>query len=151
MRRFVGPAVAGRGHRPRASDDGEGARRAQPGHDPVGPGETTHVDSVAVVVEPVEPKRRTRTTLIIVGIGVVVAASLVAFGFAQSDDDSPPGSTVPPTIGAIQAPAEVSATSTTLSAVAVPGSSPDTVDVPVFPSDTADVALPPITAGTLVP
>ena len=151
MRRFVGPAVAGRGHRPRASDDGEGARRAQPGHDPVGPGETTHVDSVAVVVEPVEPKRRTRTTLIIVGIGVVVAASLVAYGFAQSDDDSPAGTTVPPTIGAIQSPAEVSATSTTFSAVVVPGSSPDTVDLPVVPSDTADVALPPITAGTLVP
>jgi len=103
------------------------------------------------VVEPVEPKRRTRTTLIIVGIGVVVAAALVAFGFAQSDDDSPPGTTVPPTIGAIQAPAEVSATSTTLSGVGVPVSSPDTVDVPVIPSDTVDVALPPITAGTLVP
>jgi len=103
------------------------------------------------VVEPAESKRRTRTTLIIVGAGVVVAASLIAYGFAQRDDDKPADSTVPPTIGVIQAPAEVSATSTTLSAVAVPGSTPGTVDLPVIPSDTVDVALPPITAGTLVP
>jgi hypothetical protein len=83
-------------------------------------------------------------------IGQVGVAAL-PFGFSLSDDDGESDSDIPPTIGVIQAPAEVSATSTTLSAVVIPTSSPDTVDVPVFPEDTADVALPPITAGTLVP
>jgi hypothetical protein len=101
------------------------------------------------VVEPVESKRRSRTTLIGVTVGVVVAALLVAYGFSRADDDREPATDVPPTIGAIQAPAEVSATSTTLSGLVV--SSPGTVDVPVVPEGTADVALPPITAGTLVP
>jgi hypothetical protein len=101
------------------------------------------------VVEPVESKRRSRTTLIAVTIGVVVAGLLVAYGFSRADDDREPTTDVPPTIAVIQAPAEVSATSTTLSGVVI--SSPDTVDVPVVPDDTADVALPPITAGTLVP
>jgi len=149
--RLVGSAIAGRRHRPRASDDGERTGRTEPRHEPVAPDETTHVDSVAVVVEPVESKGRSRTTLIQVTVGVAVAAMLVAFGFSLSDDNGETDSDIPPTIGVIQAPAEVSATSTTLSALVVPTSSPDTVDVPVFPDDTADVAVPPITAGTLVP
>ena len=99
--RLVGAAVAGGGHRPRAADDREGARRAEPCDHAVAVGETAHVDSVAVVVEPVESKRRTRTTPIIAGIGVVVAASLVAYGFAQRDDAKPADTTVPPTIGVI--------------------------------------------------
>jgi len=103
------------------------------------------------VVEPVESKRRSRTTVIVAGIGVLVAAALVAYGFSRSDNKSEPVNDVPPTIGAIQAPAEVSATSTTLSALGTPADSPDTVDVPVEPDGTADVALPPINAGTLVP
>ena len=73
----------------------------------------------------------------------MVAGALLAYGFSRSDDDRQPiGTTPPPTIGVIQAPAQVA---TTVSRAAVtPGSSPDTADVPTIPPGTADVAFPPV-------
>jgi hypothetical protein len=98
-------------------------------------------------VETVESKRRSRTTLIAVTAGVVVAASLVAYGFARSDDDRP-DSDIPPTIGVIQAPAEVL---TTQPLVVIPGSAPTTDDLPFVPDETVDIGAPPITSSIVVP
>ena len=87
-----------------------------------------------------EPKRRPLIPLIAVTIGVVIAAVLVAYGFSQSDDDREPGSTTTPTIGVIQAPAEVSTTQ----GVRPPEQTFATNDVPlVVPSGTADIGFPP--------
>jgi hypothetical protein len=102
-----------------------------------------------IVVEPVEAKQRSRRTLIGVTAGVVVAGALVAYGFSRSDDDSQPDSSTPPTIGVIQAPAQVF--TTTQADVAVPGSGPATNDVPTVPTGTADVAFPPVSSNILVP
>jgi hypothetical protein len=100
-----------------------------------------------IVVEPVEAKQRSRRTLIGVAAGVVVAGGLVAFGFSRSDDDSKPDPSTPPTIGVIQAPAQVFTTHD----LAVPGSAPATNDVPTVPTGTADVAFPPVSSKVLVP
>ena len=100
------------------------------------------------VEEPVEAKQRSRRTLIGVTAGVVVAGALVAYGFSRSDDTRDPDTNTPPTIGVIQAPAQVF---TTQNDVVVPGSSPATDDVPTVPTGTADVAFPPISSDILVP
>jgi hypothetical protein len=98
------------------------------------------------VVEPIEsePKRRSRIPLIAVTVGVTIAAVLVAYGFSQSDDDREPISSTPPTIGIIQAPADVATTQGTRA----PEPTTATDDVPlVVPSGTADIGLPaPVTA-----
>lgn len=98
-------------------------------------------------IETTESNGRSRKTLIGVTIGVVAAGALVAYGFSRSDDERLPSDT-PPTIGVIQAPAEVF---TTQPASAVPASAPVTADVPVVPAGTADVAFPPISSRVLVP
>jgi hypothetical protein len=103
---------------------------------------------VEPVVEPSDAKRRSRRTLIGVTAGVAVAGALVAYGFSRSDDDSEPVSSTPPTIGVIQAPAQVF---TTQADVAVPGSGPATNDVPTVPTGTADVPFPPASSDVLVP
>jgi hypothetical protein len=100
------------------------------------------------VDKPIEAKQRSRRTLIGVTAGVVVAGALVAYGFSRSDDDSQPDSSTPPTIGVIQAPAQVF---TTQDVAAVPGSGPATNDVPTVPTGTADVAFPPVSSNVLVP
>ncbi len=101
------------------------------------------------MVEPVESKRRSRTSLIATTVGVVAAAALVAYGFSRSNDDRDPDTSTPPTIGVIQAPAEVL---TTQGLVEIPsGSAPVTADVPVFPLGTADVEFPPVSSDILVP
>jgi hypothetical protein len=92
------------------------------------------------VVESIESRGRSRRTLIGVTVGVVAAAGLLAFGFSRSDDEREPIGNTPPTIGVIQAPAQVATTLT----VVPPGSAPDTVDVPTIPTGTADVAFPPV-------
>jgi hypothetical protein len=84
--------------------------------------------------------------MIAVTAGVVVAAGLVAYGFARSDDD--PDSDTPPTIGVIQAPAEVF---TTDAVVVIPGSAPTTDDLPVVPEETVDIGAPPISSNVVVP
>ncbi len=95
------------------------------------------------MAEPTEPdpKNRSRFALILVTVGVVIAAVLVAYGFSQSDDDREPTSTTtPPTIGVIQAPADVSTTQ----GVRPPEETLATDDLPlVAPSGTADIGLPP--------
>jgi hypothetical protein len=101
-----------------------------------------------IVVEPIEAKQRSRRTLIGVTAGVVVAGAFVAYGFSRSDDDSQPDPSTPPTIGVIQAPAQVF---TTQNDVAVPGSGPATNDVPTVPTGTADVAFPPVSSNIVVP
>ena len=100
-----------------------------------------------IVVEPVEAKQRSRRTIIGVTAGVVVAGALVAYGFSRSDDESKPDPSTPPTIGVIQAPAQVFTTHD----LAVPGSGPATNDVPTVPTGTADVAFPPVSSKVLVP
>jgi hypothetical protein len=100
-----------------------------------------------IVVEPIEPKQRSRRALIGFTAGVVVAGALVAYGFSRSDDDSQPDPSTPPTIGVIQAPAQVFTTHD----VAVPGSAPATNDVPTVPTGTADVVFPPVSSNILVP
>ena len=100
------------------------------------------------IEEPVEAKQRSRRTLVGVTAGVVVAGALVAYGFSRSDDKRDPDSNTPPTIGVIQAPAQVF---TTQNDVVVPGSAPATNDVPTVPTGTADVAFPPISSDILVP
>jgi hypothetical protein len=101
-----------------------------------------------IVVEPIESKRQSRRTLIGVTAGVVVAGALVAYGFSRSNDDRVPNSNTPPTIGVIQAPAQVF---TTHADVATSGTAPATNDVPVVPSGTVDVAFPPVSSDILVP
>ena len=78
-------------------------------------------------------------TMIGVTVGVVAAASLVAYGFSQSDDDREPTTDTPPTIGVIQAPAQVNTTQALVGAPS-PGT---TDDVSVIPIGTLDVAFPP--------
>ena len=88
-----------------------------------------------------EPKQRSRLALILVTVGVVIAAVLVAYGFSQSDDDRDPATTTPPTIGVIQAPADVA---TTQGPARPPDETFATDDVPlVIPSGTADIGFPP--------
>ncbi|MEO8266780.1 MAG: hypothetical protein ABI706_14860 [Ilumatobacteraceae bacterium] len=109
------------------------------------------------MVEPTEPtespgspeaKRRSRTTLIAVTAGVLVAGALVAYGFSRSDDDRDTNTKTPPTIGVIQAPAQVV---TTLGPAVSPGTAPATVDLPLVPAGTADVAFPPVSSDIVVP
>jgi hypothetical protein len=97
----------------------------------------------------IEPKRKSRTTLIAVSVGVVAAGSLIAYGFSRSDDDPGPATDIPPTIGVIQAPAAVQTTQN-LGANRT-GSTPATADVPVVPVGTADIASPPVSSNILVP
>jgi hypothetical protein len=93
------------------------------------------------VVETTESRRRSRTTLIAVTVGVVAAAALVAYGFSRSDDDRVPSTDTAPIVGVIQAPAQVATTQ----GVAVPSETPPaTADVPTIPTGTADVAFPPV-------
>ncbi|MEP7045404.1 MAG: hypothetical protein ABI949_01925 [Ilumatobacteraceae bacterium] len=99
------------------------------------------------MVEPIEPKRRSRRTLIGVTAGVVVAGALVAYGFSRSDDNRVPANT-PPTIGGIQAPAVVLSTQDLV--VTTSQTTPGTVDVPVVPG-TVDVGFPPVSSNILVP
>jgi hypothetical protein len=83
--------------------------------------------------------------MIAVTVGVVIAGLLVAYGFSRSDDDRGPAVTTPATIGVIKSPAVV----LTTQPVANPGgSSPATADVPVVPTDTVDIAVPPTVAAT---
>ena len=100
------------------------------------------------MVEPIEPERRSRRTLITVTVGAVVAAALIAFGFAQSDDDRVPASTTTVTIGVIQAPAEVA---TTVARGIPSGSVAVTNDVPIVPTGTADVIFPPVSLDIPAP
>ena len=86
--------------------------------------------------------------MIAVTAGVVVAAGLVAYGFSRSDDDRDLDSDTPPTIGVIQAPAEVF---TTDAVVVIPGSAPTTDDLPVVPEETVDIGAPPISSNIVVP
>ena len=68
--------------------------------------------------------------------GVVVAVGLVGYGLTRSDDT---GTETPPTIGVIQAPADVGATQPSAVGSAT---SPGTVDLPVTGPGTTDIALP---------
>jgi hypothetical protein len=104
------------------------------------------VASVVDVVEPIESKRRPRTTLVAVTAGVVVAAGLAAYGFSRSDDDGDPAT--PPTIGVIQAPAEVF---TTQPLVVIPALAPTTDDLPIVPFGTVDIGAPLDSTNILVP
>lgn len=106
-------------------------------------------DSVVAVVETIESKRRSRLVRIGSTVGVVVAATLVVWGFSRANDDRSPDSDTPPTIGVIQNPAVVL---TTQGTAAIPsGSAPATADVPSVPTGTADVAFPPVSTKILVP
>jgi hypothetical protein len=93
------------------------------------------------VVETTESTRRSRTTLIAVTAGVVVAAALLGYGFSRSDDDRVPSTDTSPIVGVIQAPANVA---TTHGPALPPGTPPATADVPTIPTGTADVAFPPV-------
>jgi hypothetical protein len=95
------------------------------------------VNVVDTTDEP-EPKRRPLIPLIAVTVGVVIAAVLVAYGFSQSDDDRDPGSTTTPTIGVIQAPAEVATTQ----GARPPEPTSATDDVPLVPTGTVDIPSP---------
>jgi hypothetical protein len=101
------------------------------------------------VVETIQSKRRSRVVRIGSTLGVLVAAGLVAWGFARANDDRSPTSDTPPTIGVIQQPAVVL---TTQGGDRVPsGTVPSTADVPVFPTDTVDVAFPPVSSDIPTP
>jgi hypothetical protein len=103
-----------------------------------------------VVVETVEPERRSRRTLVAVTVGVVVAAALVAYGFSRSDDDDDraPSSTTTPIIGVIQAPADVATTQLDVRPVQ---SAPATDDVPTIPTGTADFVFPAVSSDIPAP
>ena len=116
--------------------------------EPTEPTEPTDSTESTEAPESPEAKRRSRTTLLVVTAGVVVAGALVAFGFSRSDDDRDPNSNTPPTIGVIQSPAQVV---TTLGPAVSPGSTPATADLPLVPAGTADVAFPPISSDIVVP
>ncbi|MGZ4724998.1 MAG: hypothetical protein ACXV8L_12390, partial [Ilumatobacteraceae bacterium] len=107
-----------------------------------------HLGNVTVVVETIESKRRSRVVRIGSTVGVVVAAGLVVWGFARANDDRSPHTDTPPTIGVIQNPAVVL---TTQGSPRVIGTAPATVDVPVVPVGTADVAFPPTTNDIVAP
>ncbi|MEP7203739.1 MAG: hypothetical protein ABI894_14080 [Ilumatobacteraceae bacterium] len=79
-------------------------------------------------------------------VAVIVAAALVAYGFSRGDDDR--DTDIPPTIGVIQAPAEVL---TTRPLVVNPGSAPTTDDLPLVPDETVDIGAPPISSNVVVP
>ena len=99
------------------------------------------------VAETIEAKRRSRLVRIGSTVGVVVAATLVVWGFSRANDDRSPDSDTPPTIGVIQNPAVV----LTTQGAAHPGSAPGTFDVPTVPTGTADIGLPPVTADISTP
>ena len=99
-------------------------------------------------METIQSKRRSRLVRIGSTVGVVIAAALVAWGFSRSNDDRPPKSDTPPTIGVIGGPADVLNTQ----AVGAPsGTTPVTADAPVVPNGTADIALPPISSDIATP
>ena len=79
-------------------------------------------------------------------VGVVVVVGLVAYGLTRSDDDGPE---TPPTIGVIQAPAELAPTQPRPAVVS--GSAPDTVDLPAAAPGTTDIALPVALPSTTAP
>ena len=90
-----------------------------------------------------ESKRRSRSVRIASTVGILAAGALVAYGFSR-DDDRAPVTTTPPTIGVIQAPAQVQ---TTQAPVAGPTVAPATTDdVPVVPVGTADIGFPPVSS-----
>jgi hypothetical protein len=106
------------------------------------------------VVETIESKRRSRTARIALTIGLVAVTALVAYGFSRSDDDDRlPGSDTPPTIGVIQAPADVLISGP----VAVPGTADlaivpaSTSDIPSSPNGTADIVLTPVSSDIPAP
>lgn len=105
------------------------------------------MDSVGVVAEAIESKRRSRLVRIGSTVGIVVAAALVAWGFARANDDRS-NSNTPPTIGVIQSPADVH---TTQGPPGPTASAPATVDVPKVPNGTADIALPPVSSDIPTP
>ncbi len=100
------------------------------------------------MVETIESKRRSRVVRIGSTVGIVVAAALVAWGFARANDDRSPHSDTPPTIGVIQNPAVVL---TTQGSARVAGTAPVTADVPLVPVGTADIALPPVSSDIPTP
>jgi hypothetical protein len=100
------------------------------------------------VVETIESKRRSRVVRIGSTVGIVVAAALVAWGFARANDSRSPDSKTPPTIGVIQNPADVHITQGSAGPTA---SAPATVDVPKVPNGTADIALPPVSSDIPTP
>ena len=114
----------------------------------VEPTESTEPTEPTEPIESPASKRKSLTTMIAVTVGVLVAGALVAYGFSRSDDDRDTNTKTPPTIGVIQAPAQVA---TTLGPAASPGTVPATVDLPLVPADTADVAFPPISSDIVVP
>ena len=77
------------------------------------------------------------------------AASLVAYGFSRSDDDRVPAGDTPPTIGVIQAPAEVLTTQPVVKGPSA--STPVTDDVSLVPAGTLDIPFPPVSSDILVP
>ena len=99
------------------------------------------------VAEAIESKRRSRLVRIGSTVGVVVAATLVVWGFSRANDDRTPDSDTPPTIGVIQNPAVVLTTQGAVHS----GSAPGTFDVPTVPTGTADIGLPPVTADISTP
>ena len=103
--------------------------------------------NVAAVAEALDAQGRSRRMVLALSAGAVVVVGLVGYGLTRSDDT---GTKTPPTIGVIQAPAEVGATQPS----APPGSatSPGTVDLPVTAPGTTDIALPsPLPATTSAP
>ncbi len=99
------------------------------------------------VVETIESKRRSRLVRIGSTVAVVVAATLVVWGFSRANDDRPNDSDTPPTIGVIQNPAVVLTTRAAVDS----GTAPATVDVPTVPTGTADVVFPPVSSAIPVP
>jgi hypothetical protein len=102
-------------------------------------------------------KRRRTVALVAITVGVLGAGGFVVYGLSGSDGDSPitpTGPSITPTIGIIQAPAQVDSTRPV-----VQGSTPATADIPppvgtndiVVPPGTADIALPPVSADILTP
>lgn len=106
------------------------------------------MDSVGDVAETIESKRRSRVVRIGSTVGIVIAAALVAWGFARANDSRSPDSKTPPTIGVIQNPADVH---TTQGPPGPTASAPATVDVPKVPNGTVDIALPPLSSDIPTP
>jgi hypothetical protein len=94
--------------------------------------------------------RRARRVRVAATAGVAIAGTLVVYGLTRPDDERSPATDTPPTIGAIQSPAQVV---TTLGPLGVPiGTTATTEDVPIVPTGTADIPFtPPITSDIPTP